>query len=261
MKIKFHQFHIVTLRPWPIINSLIAWNLVISIAHSFESTNNYLITFNLIFTSIIAKIWWSNIFKETTYQGFHQIKVINGLKIGIILFIVSEILFFTSFFWAYFHSRIRPNIEIGIIWPPTYIKPFDPINVPLLNTIILISSGISITWRHHSINKNKLSASKIRIIITCILGLLFRVLQAIEYLQSPFSISDSTYGSTFFLATGFHGIHIIIGTTFLLVCLNQINNKKISITHLVGFEIASWYWHFVDVVWLFLYLSIYWWGS
>jgi len=259
MKNKFHPFHIVTLRPWPLINSIIAWNIVIAIAHSFESTNNYLIIINILVVIIIAKIWWKNIFKETTYQGFHQIRVINGLKIGIVLFITSEVLFFMSFFWAYFHSRISPNIEIGIIWPPKYIKPFDPINVPLLNTIVLISSGVSITWRHHSINNNNKKMAKNRLLVTCLLGLVFRALQAIEYIQAPFSISDSTYGSTFFLATGFHGIHIIIGTTFLIVCLNQIHSNKISISHLISFEIASWYWHFVDVVWLFLYLSIYWW--
>jgi len=145
-----------------------------------------------------------------------------------------------------------------MIWPPLGILSFDPLNVPLLNTIILISSGVSITWSHHEIINNNKKIALISLWITCFLGLIFSGLQIIEYLQASFSISDSIYGTTFFLATGFHGIHVIIGTSFLLITLNRLNNNSIRSNHLIGFEIAAWYWHFVDIVWLFLYLSIYW---
>jgi cytochrome c oxidase subunit 3 len=174
---------------------------------------------------------------------------------------VSEVLFFFRFFWAFFHRRLSPTIEIGIQWPPIGISPFNPFQVPLLNTIILLSSGFTVTWAHHAIIENNFSQAWQRLTLTVILGVYFTILQGIEYWEARFSISDSVYGSTFFLATGFHGIHVIIGTTFLAVCLIRLNIKHFSINHHFGFEAAAWYWHFVDVVWLFLFITIYWWGS
>jgi len=213
---------------------------------------------SIILTSLIAFNWWNDIIKETKNQGFHQLIVIKGIKIGILLFISSEVLFFASFFWAYFHRRTRPNVELGQNWPPIIINSFNPINIPLLNTIILLSSGVSITWSHHEILNNNKKKSNKRLIITVILGIYFSFLQGIEYIEAEFSINDSSYGSTFFIATGFHGIHVIIGTTFLIICLIRRIKKQININHLIGFEAAAWYWHFVDIVWLFLYISIYW---
>lgn len=210
---------------------------------------------------IISFEWWKDLVRESKNQGFHNIKVINRLKIGIILFISSEVLFFFRFFWAYFHRRSRPNIEIGQTWPPFYINSFNPINVPLLNTIILLSSGVSITWTHHSIINNIKNQAVYSLIFTVMLGIYFSNLQAIEYIQSEFSIADSIYGASFFIATGFHGIHVLIGTSFLIFILIRISKIDYSRTHIIGFEIAAWYWHFVDIVWLFLYLSIYWWGK
>lgn len=255
----YHPFHIVTISPWPILNAIISWNIVSYILWRFS----YHIKINFILINIIiiisAFLWWINIVKETTEQRSHSLLISNGLKLSIILFIVSEILFFFSFFWAYFHSRISPNIEIGINWPPIYINSFNPINVPLLNTIILVRSGISVTWAHNELIKINIKNSNYSLTITCILGIYFTILQTIEYIQAEFSISDSSYGRTFFVATGFHGIHVIIGTTFLSFSLYR-NIKTKSNTHrILGFEIAAWYWHFVDIVWLFLYISIYWW--
>lgn len=258
---KFHPFHIVTLRPWPIVGAFSAWNFTSIIAISFNSKINIIFIFSLICIIIISTAWWKDVARESTYQGFHQFIVESGLKIGIILFIASEVLFFTSFFWSYFHSSIRPNMEIGQRWPPTFIKSFDPINVPLLNTIILIRSGVSVTWSHHAILSNYKKEAIFSLIITCLLGIYFTILQAIEYIQAEFSISDSSYGSTFFIATGFHGIHVLIGTSFLLISLFRLNYLSNPPTHIIGFELAAWYWHFVDIVWLFLYISIYWWGN
>jgi len=175
--------------------------------------------------------------------------------------LLQKFYFFFSFFWAFFHRRISPTIEIGAQWPPIGIYPFNPFQVPLLNTIILLSSGVTVTWSHHSIIENNHSQAVYSLILTVALGIYFTLLQAMEYWEARFSISDSVYGSTFFLATGFHGLHVIIGTTFLIVCLARQLIYHFSSGHHFGFEAAAWYWHFVDVVWLFLYIRIYWWGG
>jgi len=205
--------------------------------------------------------WWRDITRERTFQGFHTKKVLLGLKWGIILFIISEIFFFISFFWSFFHSSLSPSIELGINWPPINIYSFDPFKIPLLNTIILLSSGISITWAHHRLLINNFKQIYKRLIITILLGIYFSILQLLEYLEAQFSISDSIYGTTFFISTGFHGLHVLIGTSFLLICLIRHQFNNFSNNHHFGFEAAAWYWHFVDVVWLFLYISIYWWGN
>lgn len=204
--------------------------------------------------------WWRDITRERTFQGYHTNQVTSGLKWGIILFITSEIFFFISFFWGFFHSSLSPTIELGLTWPPTRIQIFDPFKIPLLNTIILITSGISVTWAHHRLINKNYSQTFYRLLLTVLLGIYFTLLQLIEYLEASFNISDSIYGSSFFIATGFHGIHVLIGTFFLLVCLIRHFIAHFSSHHHFGFEAAAWYWHFVDVVWLFLYISIYWWG-
>lgn len=259
---KFNSFHIVTLSPWPLIASIQISRLIIIV--TFNNNNqiktNNINLIEIVITFTIPTLWWKNTIKENNKEGTHHNKIIKGIKIGIIIFIISEVIFFISFFWAYFHSRTRPNIEIGQIWPPLSIKSFNPINVPLLNTVILIRSGFSITWSHHLILEKKINKSLKALKITLTIGVYFSLLQIIEYIQSEFSINDSSYGNIFFIATGFHGIHVLIGSTFILI--NIINIKKIFITNKqhIGFELSAWYWHFVDIVWLFLYLSIYWWG-
>lgn len=254
----FHPYHLVTYRPWPILISFrIINNLIITI--NWFNKINYFYLLTIPCTLLCITQWWRDVTRESTYQGFHRKFVFKGLRIGIILFISSEILFFFSFFWAYFHSSLSPSIEIGQIWPPNGIIPFNPYDIPLLNTIILVSSGLTITWSHHSIISKNFSERKKSLFLTIFLGIFFSLLQAFEYFESPFSISDSVYGSTFFIATGFHGLHVIIGTLFLSVCLYRINKLHFSSHHHFGFEAAAWYWHFVDVVWLFLYISIYWW--
>jgi len=166
--------------------------------------------------------------------------------------------FLSLFFWAFFHRSLSPAIEIGTLWPPQNISPFNPFQVPLLNTAILLSSGVTVTWAHHGLIENNYSQITQGLFFTVLLGIYFTILQAYEYVEASFTISDCVYGSTFFIATGFHGLHVLIGTTFLLVCLFRHLNNHFSGRHHFGFEAAAWYWHFVDVVWLFLYVTIYW---
>lgn len=258
---KNHSFHIVDIRPWPILSSFSALTIVLGLTYWFSKQSYYLFLIGILLTRLTSYQWWRDVRREGGYQGLHTLVVIKGLKIGIILFIVSEVFFFLSFFWGFFHNRLSPSLELGLNWPPTGVIAFNPFQIPLLNTIILLSSGVTITWSHHSLIENNIKASKTRLIMTVILGAYFSLLQWVEYIEARFSIADSSYGSTFFLATGFHGLHVIIGSTFLLITLIRLGKNLISSSHHFGFEAAAWYWHFVDVVWLFLYLNLYWWGS
>lgn len=255
-----HPYHLVDVRPWPLTGAIGTIILVSGVVKWFHIFNISLFTIGVIVTLLTIYQWWRDIVRESTFQGKHSISVSNGMRWGIILFITSEVFFFVSFFWAFFHRSLAPSVEIGIIWPPKGIQPFNPFQIPLLNTVILISSGITITWAHHALLKNNFNQTNQGLALTIILGLYFTALQGIEYWEAPFSIADAIYGSSFFIATGFHGIHVIIGTTFILIILIRQINNHFSKYHHFGFEAAAWYWHFVDVVWLFLYISIYWWG-
>jgi len=258
---KKHPFHLVDISPWPLAASIGALVTTTGLVKWFNTFNINLFLIGILITTLTSFQWWRDITRERTFQGLHTIKVTRGIKIGIILFIISEVFFFVSFFWAFFHRRLSPRIELGIQWPPVGIEPFNPMQIPLLNTIILLSSGVSVTLSHHSIIEKNLSQAKNRLLLTVILGVYFTSLQALEYWEASFSISDSVYGATFFIATGFHGLHVIIGTTFLLITLIRLTKNHFSRHHHFGFEAAAWYWHFVDVVWLFLYINVYWWGA
>lgn len=183
------------------------------------------------------------------------------LRIGMLLFILSEVFFFLSFFWAYFDSSLSPVVDIGISWPPKGIVPLSVYSVPLLNTVILLRRGVSVTWAHHSLINNFYKKSLLSMFITVSLGIYFLMIQYVEYCEARFSFADGSYGRTFFLATGFHGVHVLVGTSFLFVVTLYIYKSFELINHHFCFEAAAWYWHFVDVVWLFLFISIYWWGS
>lgn len=257
----FHPYHLVDIRPWPLTGSIRAMMLTTGLVKWFHQFNIDLLLLGLLATLLTIVQWWRDITREGTYQGLHTSIVMTGLQWGMILFIVSEVLFFFSFFWAFFHSRLSPSVEIGLTWPPKGITPFNPFQIPLLNTIILLSSGATVTWAHHSIIESNHSEAIQRLSLTVILGFYFTLLQAFEYFEASFSIADSVYGSTFFVATGFHGLHVIIGSSFLAICLYRLYMCHFSSYHHFGFEAAAWYWHFVDVVWLFLYIFIYWWRS
>nr|UGS80339.1 cytochrome c oxidase subunit III [Hemicaecilius smithersi] len=256
-----HPFHLVNVSPWPLTGALAALFLTLGMVSLFNSNSNFLMNIGLL-TMILTMIqWWRDVIRESTFQGNHTFKVTKSMQWGMILFITSEVFFFLSFFWAFFHSSLSPNIELGMTWPPMGISPFNPLQIPLLNTMILLSSGASITWAHHALLKNNFSQTSTSLIITITLGLYFSMLQLFEYLEASFTIADSIYGSTFFMATGFHGLHVIIGTLFILISFFRHFYTQFSKTHHFGFEAAAWYWHFVDVVWLFLFISIYWWGN
>ena len=258
-----HAFHLVDPSILPLISAISALCLTLSsvlyfhgYSGGFEST-----LFGLIGVLSCMFLWWRDIVREGTLEGCHTNIVQLGLRYGMILFIVSEVMFFFAFFWAFFASALAPTIEIGTIWPPKGIEVFNPVEVPLLNTLILLCSGATVTWAHHAITAGNKSEAVIGLILTCVLAIIFTALQGFEYVSANFTISDGIYGSTFFMATGFHGFHVLIGTIFLTVCLFRLSLDHFTIQHHFGFEAAAFYWHFVDVVWLFLYVAIYFWGG
>ena len=206
-------------------------------------------------------VWFRDVVREGTFQGHHTKVVQKGLKMGMILFITSEVMFFFAFFWGFFHSSLAPTVELGSVWPPMGINVLNPWEVPLLNTAILLCSGVTVTWAHHALVAGSRSQALSGLFLTISLGVIFTMLQAFEYLEASFTIADSVYGSCFYMATGFHGFHVLVGTLFLAVCLFRLYNHHFTRQHHLGFEAAAWYWHFVDVVWLFLFVSIYWWGN
>lgn len=198
---------------------------------------------------------------KLTFQGHHTFAVQKGLSLGFVLFVVSEVFFFISIFWAFFHSSLSPTVELGAHWPPAGIETLNPWEVPLLNTVILLSSGATVTYAHHSLIQGNRAGVIYGLIATVVLAAVFTGFQGFEYYNAPFTFSDGVYGSTFYMATGFHGIHVIIGTIFLTVGLFRVLSYHLTDHHHLGFEQAILYWHFVDVVWLFLFISVYWWGG
>jgi len=263
LSIQKHPYHLVDPSPWPLVSSISCFVTAIGAAmfmHSFLYGDIILLIGSLMVISSMF-VWWRDVIREATFNGFHTQTVQWGLRSGMILFIVSEVMFFLAFFWAFFHSSLSPAIEIGSVWPPVSITPFNPWGVPLLNTLILLLSGATVTWAHHEILVGRKEPAKLALFLTLFLAVTFTALQVYEYLEASFSISDGIYGSTFFMATGFHGFHVIIGTIFLTVCYFRLVKNHFTKLHHFGFEAAAWYWHFVDVVWLFLFVSIYWWGN
>jgi len=256
-----NPFHLVEFRPWPIVGSVGAFFLTVGLASWFNGYSVTPLILGLIVILFTMVQWWRDVVREATYQGFHTGQVSVGLRWGIILFIVSEILFFFAFFWGYFHSSLSPTFELGSCWPPVGVEFLNPFSVPLLNTAVLLASGVRVTWAHHSLMEGRRIGGIQGLFATVTLGVYFTILQGGEYFEASFNIRDGVFGSVFFVATGFHGLHVLIGSTFLIVCLIRVVRFHFSEGHHFGFEAAAWYWHFVDVVWLFLYLCIYWWGS
>lgn len=258
-----HGYHLVTPSPWPFLGGLSALTTTtgaVAYMHQY-SIGFYALLTGQVMLWFVMFAWWRDVIREATFEGLHTTAVQKSHRIGMLLFIVSEIMFFFAFFWAYFHSAIVPAIQIGCTWPPQGIAVFNPWEVPLLNTMILLLSGCSVTWAHHCIVAGYRMEGIVSLGITLVLAIAFTGFQALEYVESPFHISDSVYGSTFFLATGFHGLHVQVGTIFLFICFIRLIKGHFTRQHHFGFEAAAWYWHFVDVVWLFLFVTIYWWGG
>lgn len=299
-----HTYHIVDSSPWPLIVSFGAFFFTFGFVMYMHSySNGLLLTYiGLVIILFIMFLWWRDVVRESTFMGFHTELVRKGLKLGFILFIISEVMFFLSFFWGFFHSSLSPAIELGSIWPPLGIEVFNVWDIPFLNTLILLLSGASVTLIHYAImhpnysnynyrylsKRRKLNSLELTVLslkfkkslvlffknlnslkfqiifgflVTIFLAFIFTGLQIFEYLNASFSISDSIYGSTFFMLTGFHGFHVLVGTIFLLVCFLRFLKTHFSVRHHLGFEAAAWYWHFVDLVWLFLLIVVYWWGN
>jgi heme/copper-type cytochrome/quinol oxidase subunit 3 len=211
--IQKHPYHLVDPSPWPLVSSISCLVTAIGAAmfmHSFQNGEKIL-SLGLAMVICSMFVWWRDVIREATFNGYHTKTVQLGLRYGMILFIVSEVMFFLAFFWAFFHSSLSPAIEIGSVWPPTSINPFNPWGVPLLNTLILLLSGATVTWAHHEIVSGRKEPAKIALLLTLLLALTFTAFQAYEYIEASFKISDGVYGSTFYMATGFHGFH---GATF-----------------------------------------------
>ena len=258
-----HTYHIVDFSPWPLMASLGAFLSTFGGAlymHGYKGGFSTMLLGIFLITSVMYG-WWRDVVRESTFEGKHTAYVQQGLRIGVILFIVSEVMFFLAFFWAFFHASLSPSHALGGVWPPMNLTTISPMGMPLLNTIILLSSGATVTWAHHALVFASKKEGAYALFFTIFLALVFTRLQGFEYTHSPFSISDGVYGSSFFMATGFHGFHVLVGTCFLIVCLIRLLFNHFSSNHHFGFEAAAWYWHFVDVVWLFLFISVYWWGS
>jgi cytochrome c oxidase subunit 3 len=258
-----HPFHLVSPSPWPLYTSL---SLLATTFSAVLSFHGFFRGIDLLLVAIISvvycmSLWFRDVISEGTYLGNHTLAVQRGLSLGVGLFIASEALFFLAIFWAFFHSALSPTVELGAKWPPLGIDAINPFELPLLNTIILLSSGVTVTYAHHSLIQGNRSGALYGLVYTVILAIIFTGFQGIEYTVSSFTISDGTFSSCFYFGTGFHGLHVIIGTAFLSVGLWRLLAYHLTENHHLGLESAILYWHFVDVVWLFLYISIYYWGS
>ncbi len=259
---KNHDYHILAPSPWPLIGAFSALGMAaggIMWMHS-QAFGGYLFFLGLAGVLFTMFSWWADVIREAK-SGDHTPVVQLHLRYGMILFIASEVMFFVGWFWAFFDASLFPKAAIGGAWPPKGIEVLDPFAFPLLNTLILLLSGTTVTWAHHALLHGDRDGLKKGLWCTILLGMLFTTVQAWEYAHAPFAFKGSIYGATFFMATGFHGFHVIIGTIFLGVCLIRAYRGDFTPKQHFGFEAAAWYWHFVDVVWLFLFVSIYVWGG
>ena len=258
-----HPYHLVDPSPWPVVGAISASFLTmgtVMFMHEYAG-GGAVMTIGLIGILATMFLWWRDVVREATFGGYHTTIVQIGLRYGMALFIASEVMFFVAWFWAYFNASLFPTEAMGGVWPPEGVKTFDPWDLPLLNTLILLMSGVTVTWAHHEMREGNRAQTLQGIGLTIFLGLCFSAVQAYEYSHAAFGFTDGIYPTTFYMATGFHGFHVIVGTIFLMVCFVRTAKGHFTPDHHFGFEAAAWYWHFVDVVWLFLFTCIYWWGS
>jgi len=243
---------------WPLLVSLSLFSAISNVVLwvNLKVTLSYVL-FPALIVVITTFLWWKDVMRERLV-GYHTHKLEISLRVGMLLFILSEVFFFLSFFWAFYDAALSPTVELGLSWPPKGILPLSVYSVPLLNTVILLTRGITVTWAHHSIMNNFFNKSVVRLAVTVMLGAYFMYMQYLEYREARFALSDGVYGRTFFIATGFHGFHVTVGTLFLLYVWVALVRGQLLYNHHFSFEAAAWYWHFVDVVWLILFVSIYW---
>lgn len=259
MSQKNHPFHILEPSPWPLLCSLGAFLSAVGVvlfAHNHGSMAMYC---GLVLLGGTLVFWWRDVIRESKTEHTPQVR--HGFEYGMALFIFSEIMFFVSFFWAFFDAALGPTDAMGNVWPPKGIHTLDPFDLPYLNTLLLLFSGTTLTWSHYALLEGDMKVAKQQLLLTILVGIVFLGVQALEYAHAPFKFKDGIYPSTFYMATGFHGFHVLVGTIFLGVCYVRAQRGHFTIHDHFGFEAAAWYWHFVDVVWLFLFVSIYWWGG
>lgn len=270
-----HDYHLLNPSPWPALGALSAFVLAMGFVLYLHPDMLGEIELGLapVIPGLILVLatmffWWRDVVRESR-QGDHTPVVQLGLRYGMALFIASEVMFFAAFFWAFFDASLFATeaIQFGRVeanggqWPPAHIETFDPFHLPLMNTLILLLSGCTVTWAHHALIEGDRKALSQGLLLTVLLGICFSALQAYEYGHAAFGFTDGIYSSTFYMATGFHGFHVIVGTIFLAVCWFRVRSGHFTPGKHFGFEAAAWYWHFVDVVWLFLFVSVYWWGG
>ncbi|MFT8243324.1 cytochrome c oxidase subunit 3 [Roseomonas sp. BN140053] len=260
-----HPYHLVDPSPWPLLMAFAAGTMLLGIILYAHYGNHWVGPLGLVCVLGLMFLWWRDVVRESRTPGVHTPIVRIGLRYGMALFIASEVMFFVAFFWAYFHFALYPDHVSGEalpkVWPPHGVLTFDPFNLPFLNTMILLLSGCTVTWAHHALLENDRRGLLTGLGLTVLLGICFSFFQFYEYSEAPFAFTGGIYPSTFFLATGFHGFHVIVGTIFLAVCWFRARAGQFTPTRHFGFEAAAWYWHFVDVVWLFLFVCIYLFGA
>jgi cytochrome c oxidase subunit 3 len=265
---KPHPYHLVRPSIWPLASSFAAGLLAVGAVlymHEVEFMG-VLVGFKGIIAGFLAVItcmffWWKDIVDESVIEKVHNAITEIGLRYGMMLFIASEIMFFVAFFWAFFDMSLFPREAIGFVWPPENIHVIDAFSLPFLMTVILLLSGCSVTWAHHAILEGDNDSFVKALKWTVILGVIFLGFQVYEYTHVTFGFTEGVYASTFYMATGFHGFHVFIGTVFLYICYLRGKKGHFTKDKHFGFEAAAWYWHFVDVVWLFLFVAIYVWGG
>ncbi|MET3926456.1 cytochrome c oxidase subunit 3 [Devosia sp. 2618] len=266
---KNHDYHMVEPSPWPFVMSAAVLVFAMGLIFWMHHWTPWVFFIGLVGILYTMYAWWSDVIKEANNGVDHTPVVQMHHRYGMMLFIASEVMVFFGFFWAYFDGFFRlEDVEqyarvaaTGGHWPPTGVELFDPFHLPLFNTLILLTSGTTVTWAHHALLENDRKGLFWGLVLTVGLGILFTGTQILEYTEAGFAFSGNMYGATFFMATGLHGFHVFIGTVFLAVCLLRAYRGDFTPERHLGFEFAAWYWHFVDVVWLFLFASIYIWGS
>lgn len=267
-----HPFHLVRPSAWPMVTALALGVMMLGTVFGMHDLTSKIAGLEIHWgyklslvglVSVLACMfgWWRDVVNEGVVEKAHTPIAKLGFRYGMMLFIISEVLFFFAFFWAFFYAALLPGAGIDHIFPPASITPVDPFHFPFLMTLILLLSGTTVTWAHHALIEGNIKEAKQGLICTVALGILFSCLQAYEYMHAEFGFKDTIFASTFYMATGFHGLHVIIGTIFLFICLLRTNRGDFTAKDHFGFEAAAWYWHFVDVVWLFLFIAVYWWGG
>jgi cytochrome c oxidase subunit III len=256
-----HPYHLVNPSPWPLLGAFAAGLTAVGGVMYMHGGGWLLLVLGFLSILTVMAGWWRDVVRESVREKAHTPVVKLGLRYGMSLFIASEVMFFAAFFWAFFDASLYPKEAIGGIWPPANIETMEAFHLPLMMTLILLLSGTTVTWAHHAIVEGDRRTATVALGLTVILGVLFSFFQVYEYSHAHFGFKDGIYPSTFYMATGFHGFHVLIGTIFLTVCWFRVRAGHFTPKSHFGFEAAAWYWHFVDVVWLFLFVSIYWWGA